>query len=81
MGVWIGLVVGGCLLTGLTYMLTVSTRDRLPLPEVIGGGVLGIASMAWLLWRLHPRLRRSFDELPLGDEVRTPGHAPGRRRM
>ena len=80
MGVWIGLVVGVCFLTGLTYMLTVSTRDRLPLPEVIGGGLLGIASMAWLLWRHHPRLRRSFDEVPLGDEVRTPGHAPGRPR-
>ena len=81
MGVWIGLVVGFCWLTGLTYMLSVSTADRLPLFEVFGGGVLGIAAMAWLLWRHHPRLRRSFDEVPLGDEVRTPGHAPGGPRV
>jgi hypothetical protein len=77
MGVWIGLVVGFCFLTGITFMLTVSTGDRLPLAEVVIGGLLGIAAMAWLLWRHHPRLRRSFDEVPLGDEVRTPGHAPG----
>jgi hypothetical protein len=81
MGVWIGLVVAFCFLTGLTFMLNVSTGNRLPLFEVFVGGVLGIASMAWILWRHHPRLRRSFEEVPLGDEVRTPGHSPGGPRV
>lgn len=81
MGVWIGLVVAFCLLTGLIYMLAVATGERLPLWRVIGGSLLGILSMGWLLWRRHPRLSSSFQEVPLGDEVRTPGHAPGGPRV
>ncbi len=81
MGVWIGLVIGYCYLAGLTYMLAVATGERLPLAEVLVGGALGIGAMTWLLWRHHPRLRRSFEEVPLGDEVRTPGHAPGGPRV
>jgi hypothetical protein len=81
MGVWIGLVVAFCFLLGLTYMLNVSTADRLPLWEVLGGAALGVGTMAWVLWRRHPRLGRSLDQVPLGDEVRTPPHAPGGPRV
>ena len=81
MGVWLGLVIALLFATGLTYMLNLSTADRLPLAEVIGGGALGVGVMAWHLWRRHPRLGRSFDEAPLGDEVRTPPHAPGGPRV
>ena len=77
MGVWLGLVVAFLFLTGLVYMLNVSTGNRLPLWEVLGGGVLGVAAMGWRLWRRHPGLRRSFDQVPLGDEVRSPPHASG----
>ena len=65
----------------LVFALNVSTGNRLPLWEVIGGGILGVAAMAWRLWRRHPRLSRSFDHVPLGDEVRTPPHAPGGPRV
>lgn len=79
MGVWIGLVVAFLFLTGLVYMLNVSTGNRLPLWEVLGGGVLGVAAMGGWLWRRHPGLRRSFEQVPLGDEVRTPPHPGGPR--
>ena len=79
MGVWIGLVVAFLFLTGLVYMLNVSTGNRLPLWEVLGGGVLGVAAMGVWLWRRHPGLRRSFDQVALGDEVRTPQHPGGPR--
>ena len=81
MGVWLGLVVAFLFLTGLVFMLNVSTGNRLPLWEVLGGGVLGVAAMGWHLWRRHPRLGRSFDQVPLGDEVRSPPHAPGGPRV
>jgi hypothetical protein len=81
MGVWLGLVVSFLFLTGLVYMLNTSTGDRLPLWEVLGGGILGVTAMGWYLWRRHPRLRGSFDQAPLGDEVRTPPHAPGGPRV
>jgi len=81
MGVWLGIVVAFCYLLGLTYMVNQWTGGRLPLWEVIGGTVLGVVTMVWLLWRRHPRLERSFHEAPLGDEVRTPGHAPGGPRV
>jgi hypothetical protein len=79
MGVWIGLVVAFLFLTGMVYMLNVSTGNRLPLWEVLGGGVLGVAAMGGWLWRRHPGLRRSFERVPLGDEVRTPPHPGGPR--
>ncbi len=81
MGVWLGIVIAFCYLLGLTHMVNQWTGGRLPLWEVIGGTVLGVVTMVWLLWRRHPRLERSFHEAPLGDEVRTPGHAPGGPRV
>jgi hypothetical protein len=81
MGVWLGLVIAFCYLLGLTHMLNLWTGGRLPLWEVLGGATLGVLTMAVTLWRRHPRLARSFDEAPLGDEVRTPGHAPGGPRV
>ncbi len=81
MGVWLGLVIAFCYLLGLTHMLNLWTGGRLPLWEIIGGATLGVLTMAWSLWRRHPRLARSFEEAPLGDEVHTPGHAPGGPRV
>ena len=78
MGVWLGLVIAFCYLLGLTHMVNQWTGGRLPLWEVIGGTVLGVVTMAWLLWRRHPRLERSFQEAPLGDEVRHAGTCAGR---
>ncbi len=77
MGVWLGLVLAFAWLVGHVYMLGVATGERLPLWEVIGGGVLGIAGMIAFLWPRHPALRRSFDEVPLGDESQQPPHPPG----
>jgi hypothetical protein len=81
MGVWLGLVIAFCYLLGLTHMLNLWTGGRLPLWEVIGGATLGVLTMAAVLWRRHPRLARSFEEAPLGDEVHTPGHSPGGPRV
>jgi hypothetical protein len=72
MGVWIGLVVAFCFFAGLTFMLATSTAERLPLWSVLGGSLLGVSAMGWYLWRRHPRLQRSFDEAPLGAEVKPP---------
>jgi hypothetical protein len=81
MGIWLGLVIAFCYLLGLTHMLNQWTGGRLPLWELIGGTTFGIVTMGWILWRRHPRLARSFEEAPLGDEVHTPGHAPGGPRV
>jgi len=81
MGVWIGLVVSFCFLTGLTYMLAIASGERLPLWEVIGGGLLGVGGMAWILWRRHPRLASSFQEDRPGNRAETPPHAPGGPRV
>jgi hypothetical protein len=76
MGVWLGLVSAFCLFVGLTFMLTTSTGERLPLWSVLGGSLLGVGAMGTYLWRRHPRLRQSFDRAPLGSEVKTPPHPP-----
>jgi hypothetical protein len=77
MGVWIGLVVAFGLFAGLTYMLGTATGDRLSPWSVVSGSLLGVLGMGGYLWRRHPRLGRSFDEAPLGDEVKPPPHPPG----
>jgi uncharacterized membrane protein YgdD (TMEM256/DUF423 family) len=80
MGVWLGLVIGLVFLLGTLFMLYSLTDQRFPWGTALGGSVLGIASMAWFLWRRHPGLRGTFDEAPLGAEVRPPPHPPGRSR-
>jgi hypothetical protein len=81
MGVWLGLVITFCLFLGHTHMLNLWAGGRLPLWEILIGTTLSVVIMGWILWRRHPGLRRSFEETPLGDEVRTPGHAPERPRV
>jgi hypothetical protein len=76
MGIWIGLVVAFGLYAGLTYMLATATGERLSPWPVVTGSLLGVLGMAGYLWRRHPRLRRSFDQAPLGAEVRPPPHPP-----
>jgi hypothetical protein len=77
MGLWIGLVVAFCLFTGLTYMLTTATGERVPLWTVVGGSLAAVVAMGWYLWRRHPRLAT---EAQLGDEVKATPHAPGAPR-
>jgi uncharacterized membrane protein YgdD (TMEM256/DUF423 family) len=77
MGVWLGLVVGLVFFLGHLVMLSALTRQRLPWLTTLGGGVLGMGSMALYLWKRHPRLRGSFDQAPLGAEVKPPPHPPG----
>jgi hypothetical protein len=81
MGVWLGLVVAFCLFAGLTFMLTTSTGERLPLWSVVGGGLLGVGAMGRYLWRRHPRLGQSLDRAPLGSEVKAPPHPPDHGRL
>jgi hypothetical protein len=73
MGLWIGLVVTFAFLSGLTYMLTTATGERVPLWSVAGGSLLAVAVMGWYLWRRHPRLGSSAQ---LGDEVKAVPHPP-----
>jgi hypothetical protein len=76
MGVWIGLVVSFGLFAGLTYMLGRASGDRLSPWIVLGGSLLGVLGMGRYLWRRHPRLGRSLEEVPLGSEGRAPPHPP-----
>ena len=80
MGVWLGLVIGFCLVIGHLFMLYSLTDQRFPWWAALGGSVLGLGSMAWFLWRRHPGLRGTFDEAPLGAEVKPPPHPPGSPR-
>lgn len=78
MGVWIGLVVGFLFFLGFLLMLYSATDQRFPWWPALVGSILGFGSMALLLWRRHPRLRGTFDQAPLGDEVKSPPHPPER---
>ena len=75
MGIWIGLVVAFCLFTGLIYMLSTASGERIPLWSVVGGSLAAVAAMGWYLWRRHPGLAADAQH---GDES-TP-HAPGAPR-
>ena len=76
MGVWLGMVLAFGLFAGLTYMLGTATDERLSPWSVVSGSLLGVLGMAGYLWRRHPRFGRSFDQAPLGDEVRSPPQPP-----
>jgi uncharacterized membrane protein YgdD (TMEM256/DUF423 family) len=78
MGVWLGLVIGFLLFLGHLVMLYALTDQRMAWLPAIGGSALGMGSMAIYLWNRHPGLRGSFDEAPLGAEVKPPPHPPGR---
>jgi hypothetical protein len=80
MGVWIGLVVAFGLFAGEVYMLATASGERFSPWLVLSGSVLGVLGMAGYLWRRHPRLRRSFQDAPLGSEVPPPPHPPERPR-
>jgi hypothetical protein len=80
MGVWLGIVISFVFFLGFLFVLYSITHARFPWLTAFGGGVLGIGSMALLLWRRHPGLRGTFHEAPLGDEVRPPPHPPGPSR-
>ncbi|HZB27612.1 MAG TPA: hypothetical protein VE282_03540, partial [Gemmatimonadales bacterium] len=80
MAVWLGLVIGFLFFLGFLFALYSATDQRFPWWAALGGSVLGIGSMALLLWRRHPALRDSFEQAPLGDEVSTPVHPSERTR-
>jgi hypothetical protein len=77
MGVWLGLVISFVFFLGFLFVLYSVTRERFPWMTALGGGVLGIGSMALYLWQRHPGLRGTFREAPLGAEVKPPPHPPG----
>jgi uncharacterized membrane protein YgdD (TMEM256/DUF423 family) len=80
MGVWLGLVIGFLLILGHLVMLYSLTDQRFPWVTSVGGTILGMGSMTWFLWRRHPFLRGTFDNAPLGAEVKPPPHPPGAAR-
>jgi len=75
MGIWMGLVVAFCLFSGLIFMLSTASGERIPLWSVVGGSLAAVAAMGWYLLRRHPRLAANAQ---LSDES-TP-HAPGAPR-
>ncbi len=74
MGLWIGLVVAFWLFTGLIYMLSTASGERISFWIVAGGSLLAVVAMGWSLWRSHPSLAT---DAQLGDEVPATHHAPG----
>ena len=76
MGVWLFLVVGLVFWIGASYMLYWLTDQRFPWRTSVIGGLLGVGSIGFYLWRQHPSLRGSMHRLPLGAEVRPPPHPP-----
>jgi hypothetical protein len=78
MGVWLGLVIGFMLWLGMSYTLYRATDQRFPWWTALIGSVLGVGSVGLYLWRRHPALR-NVHELPLGAEVKSPPHPPGRQ--
>jgi hypothetical protein len=80
MGVWIGLLLAFGLFAGATYSLGLVSGERFSPWPVIVGSLLGVLGMAGYLWRRHPRLVRSLQDVPLGSEVPPPPHPPERPR-
>jgi ABC-type Mn2+/Zn2+ transport system permease subunit len=80
MGVWLGLVIAFLLSLGFLLVLYWATHQRFPWVSALGGSILGVGSMGLFLWRRHPGLRGTFDEAPLGAEVKAPPHPRGASR-
>jgi hypothetical protein len=74
MGVWLGLVISFLLFLGFLVTLYSATNERFPWLTAVGATFLGMGVMGLYLWRRHPGLRGTFDQAPLGDEVRAPPH-------
>jgi uncharacterized membrane protein YgdD (TMEM256/DUF423 family) len=80
MGVWLGLVIGFLFILGHLVMFYSLTGQRFPWLTPVGGSILGVGSMTWFLWRRHPFLQGTFEDAPLGAEVKAPPHPPGPAR-
>lgn len=80
MGIWLGVVIGFVFFLGFLYMLFRLTDQVFPWWTSFLAGVLGVGAMGLYLWRRHPALRRTFEHLPLGAEVKPPPHPPGAPR-
>lgn len=78
MGILLGGVIGLGWLTYHLAMLPPLTEYAISFWMLYPGVLLGIATLALLLWRRHAALRRTFDEVGIGDaESRNPPAAPG----
>jgi hypothetical protein len=77
MGVVIGFVVATGFISGMMYALGPASGDRIPVWEVIGGSLLGVAAMIVALRRHHAALLDGLRGVALGDETESPPHAPG----
>jgi ABC-type Mn2+/Zn2+ transport system permease subunit len=77
MGVWLGLVIAFLFSIGFLLALYWATHQRFPWVSALGGSILGVGSMGLFLWKRHPTLRGSFEEAPLGAEVKAPPHPRG----
>jgi hypothetical protein len=80
MGVWLGLVIAFLFSLGFLLVLYWITRQRFPWLPALGGSLLGIGAMGLYLWRRHPGLRGTFQDAPLGAEVKAPPHPRGGSR-
>jgi hypothetical protein len=74
MGVWLGLMISFLAFLGLLLLLYTLTDQRFPWFPAVLGGILGIGTMGWFVWRRHRQLRTSFNHAPLGAEVEAPPH-------
>jgi hypothetical protein len=77
MGVWLGVVIAFLLSIGFLLALYWATGERVPWISALGGSILSVGTMGFYLWRKHPGLRGSFQDAPLGSEVKAPPHPGG----
>jgi ABC-type Mn2+/Zn2+ transport system permease subunit len=80
MGVWLGLIIAFVFSLGFLLALYWATRERFPWISAVGGNILGVGSMGVYVWKSHSRLRATFQEAPLGAEVKAPPHPGGPSR-
>lgn len=78
MGLVIGVVLALGFSGGLMFAIAPWTGERFPSWVIIAGSAAAAAAMIVFLWRRHPKLARSFRDVPLGDETESPPHPGGR---